>query len=129
MKLECLVFIYMIAACPITAKAALSCGEVNSNLKPCTGYLTNGGITSPGPQCCNGVRKLNGMVLTTLDRRQACRCIKNAARAVGPALNAERAAAIPRRCGVRIPYNTQIRTTTRCNTYVTVLIYRRPLVK
>ncbi|KAG7579190.1 Bifunctional inhibitor/plant lipid transfer protein/seed storage helical domain superfamily [Arabidopsis thaliana x Arabidopsis arenosa] len=60
MKLECLVFIYMIAAGPITAKAALSCGEVNSNLKPCTGYLTNGAITSPSPQCCNGVRKLNG---------------------------------------------------------------------
>lgn len=123
MKLECLVFAYMIVAGPITAMA-LSCSDVNSNLEACTGYLTNGGISTPGSQCCNGVRNLNGMALTPLNRREACRCIKYAARTLGPRFNADRAAGIPGRCGVKIPYNIQIGFTTNCKTYVNLSLPR-----
>ncbi|EOA31667.1 hypothetical protein CARUB_v10014870mg [Capsella rubella] len=114
MKLACLVFTGMIVASPLIANAALHCTAVDRNLKPCTRYLTQGNpITS---ECCKGVRNLNSMALTTLDRRQACLCIQSAGKAVGPGLNAGRAAGIPKTCGVKIHYNIQIRTSTNCNT-------------
>ena len=41
-KLACLVLACMIVAGPITSKAALSCGTVNTNVAACIGYLTVG---------------------------------------------------------------------------------------
>lgn len=122
MKLACLVLACMIVASPVTV-AALDCNAVNSNLGPCIGYVINGGVI-PG-KCCDGVRKLNGMARTTPDRQQACGCIKNAATALGPRLNAGRAAGIPRSCGVNIPY--KISTSTNCATYVNLSLSIRYL--
>ena len=111
MKLACLVLACMIVAGPITANAALTCGTVNSNVAPCIGYITQGG---PLPRaCCTGVSKLNSMARTTPDRQQACRCLKTAASALGPSLNAGRAAGIPKACGVSVPF--PISTNTNCN--------------
>lgn len=120
MKLSCVVFACMIVAGAITANAAESCNAVKRILKPCFPYLTQGGpLTS---RCCNGVRNLNGKARTTSGRRQACRCIKSAAKFAGPHLNANRAAGIPMACRVIIPY--KIRTSTNCDTYVNLsLIY------
>ncbi|CAN7062434.1 unnamed protein product [Brassica rapa subsp. trilocularis] len=114
MKLVCLVLACMIVAGPITANAALTCGTVNSNVAPCIGYITQGGPL-PGA-CCTGVSKLNSMARTTPDRQQACRCLKTAASALGPSLNAGRAAGIPKACGVSVPF--PISTNTNCNRYV-----------
>lgn len=123
MKLACLVLACMIVAGPITV-AALDCNAVSGNLGPCIGYVINGGAVIP-EKCCDGVRKLNGMARTTPDRKQACNCIKNAASALGPRLNPQRAAAIPKLCGVNIPY--KISTSTNCNTYVNLSLSIRYL--
>ncbi|KFK36745.1 hypothetical protein AALP_AA4G164400 [Arabis alpina] len=111
MKLACLVFACMIVAGPITSNAALGCGQVNSAVAPCIGYILQGGAVTPG--CCNGIRRLNGAARTTPDRKAACQCLKNAAAALGPGLNAGRAAGLPRACGVSVPF--PISTSTNCN--------------
>ncbi|KAL1200968.1 Non-specific lipid-transfer protein 2 [Cardamine amara subsp. amara] len=114
MKLSYLIFACMIVAGPITSNAALACTTVKVILKPCFPYLTQRApLTS---RCCNGVRNLNGRALTTLDRRQVCRCIKSAAKNAGPRLDTTRAAGIPRACGVNIPRSYKISTSTNCNT-------------
>ncbi|KAL1193687.1 Non-specific lipid-transfer protein 2 [Cardamine amara subsp. amara] len=112
MKLACLVLACMVVAGPITANAALSCGTVNGNLAGCIGYLTQGFPLTRG--CCNGVINLNNLARTTPDRQQACTCLQNAARAVGPGLNSARAAGLPGACNVNIPY--KISTRTNCKT-------------
>uniref|UniRef100_M4CLL1 Non-specific lipid-transfer protein n=1 Tax=Brassica campestris TaxID=3711 RepID=M4CLL1_BRACM len=110
-KLACLVLACMIVAGPITSKAALSCGTVNTNVAACIGYLTQGG---PLPRaCCTGVSKLNSIARTTPDRKQACRCLKTAASALGSGLNAGRAAGLPKACGVNVPF--PISTSINCN--------------
>ncbi|XP_010536638.1 PREDICTED: non-specific lipid-transfer protein 3-like [Tarenaya hassleriana] len=108
LKLTCLVLV-VAAAWPAT-EAALSCGTVASKLAPCVSYLTRGGAVQP--QCCAGIRGLAAMARTTVDRRQACRCMQNAARGMGN-VNAGRAAALPRVCRVKIPY--PISLSTNCN--------------
>ncbi|ESQ52522.1 hypothetical protein EUTSA_v10017438mg [Eutrema salsugineum] len=111
MKLAFLVLACMIVAGPITAKAALTCGTVTSNVAACIGYITQGGPV-PGA-CCSGIKNLNSMARTTPDRQQACRCLKTAANALGPNLNAGRAAGLPKACGVNVPF--PISTSTNCN--------------
>ncbi|EOA29641.1 hypothetical protein CARUB_v10014941mg [Capsella rubella] len=114
MKLACLVFACMIVAGPITANAVLTCTAVRGNLKGCFDYLLKNKPLSLA--CCSGVRNLIGIAHTTADRRQACRCLQNAARNKGPSLKTNRAAAIPRLCRVKIPHNIQISRRTNCNT-------------
>nr|AAA73947.1 lipid transfer protein [Brassica oleracea var. italica] len=109
MKLACLVLACMIVAGPITSKAALSCGTVNTNVAACIGYLTVGALPRA---CCTGVSKLNSIARTTPDRQQACRCLKTAASALGSGLNAGRAAGLPKACGVNVPF--PISLLTRC---------------
>ncbi|CAN8287268.1 unnamed protein product [Cochlearia groenlandica] len=111
MKLACLVLACMVVTGPITANAALNCGTVNGKLAPCIGYLAQGAPLQGG--CCSGVTSLNSLARSTPDRQQACRCLKGAASALGPNLNAGRAAGLPKACGVNIPY--QISTSTNCN--------------
>ncbi|CAN8287266.1 unnamed protein product [Cochlearia groenlandica] len=113
MKLACMVLAFMIISGPITSNAALTCGMVNGNVAACIGYLTQGGPLSRA--CCAGVANLNSMARTTPDRQQACRCLKSTTNALGPSLNAGRAAGIPKACGVNVPF--PISTSTNCNKY------------
>ncbi|KAE8788661.1 lipid transfer protein [Hordeum vulgare] len=83
----------------IAADAAISCGQVSSALSPCISYARGKGAKPPAA-CCSGVRSLAGAARSTADKQAACRCIKRAA----GALNAGKAAGIPNKCGVRVPY-------------------------
>ncbi|KAE8775919.1 non-specific lipid-transfer protein 1-like [Hordeum vulgare] len=93
------------------ASAALSCSTVYSRLTPCAGYAQNGGAV---PQaCCSGIRTLKSEARTKADIRAACACLKTlaAAAAGGPALG--RAAGLPGRCGVSLPF--RIDPNVNCN--------------
>ncbi|MBC2899439.1 hypothetical protein CFC21_112560 [Triticum aestivum] len=79
--------------------AAISCGQVSSALSPCISYARGSG-SSPPAACCSGVRSLAGAARSTADKQAACKCIKSAA----GGLNAGKAAGIPSKCGVSIPY-------------------------
>ncbi|KAG5092454.1 hypothetical protein JHK82_051232 [Glycine max] len=94
------------------AQAAVTCNQVVSNLTPCISYVLNGGKTVPGP-CCNGIKTLFNLAHSTPDRQTVCKCIKNAVSAFhyGKS-NVDRAAALPKQCGVNIPY--QISPSTDC---------------
>ncbi|GER44292.1 non-specific lipid-transfer protein [Striga asiatica] len=93
------VAVVMIVMWVMTAEG-LSCGQVVRSLVPCRDYLKSGGNV-PG-KCCDGIRSLNNMTRTTSDRQQACRCIKTAAKAYKA--KQTYAAAVPRKCGVKLGY-------------------------
>ncbi|MBC2899440.1 hypothetical protein CFC21_112280, partial [Triticum aestivum] len=95
-----LVLFTLVAAMVLTATdAAISCGQVSSALSPCISYARGSG-SSPPAACCSGVRSLAGAARSTADKQAACKCIKSAA----GGLNAGKAAGIPSKCGVSIPY-------------------------
>ena len=95
-----LVLFTLVAAMVLTATdAAISCGQVSSALSPCISYARGSG-SSPPAACCSGVRSLAGAAWSTADKQAACKCIKSAA----GGLNAGKAAGIPSKCGVSIPY-------------------------
>jgi len=93
-------------------KAAITCGAVTENLAPCLQYLETG--QGPTFACCEGIKTLNSMAVTTDDRRTVCRCMKAAAAAF-PGLNPAFTAALPGKCGVSIPGN--VGSQTDCSKY------------
>ncbi|KAM0882700.1 hypothetical protein ACQ4PT_032122 [Festuca glaucescens] len=104
----------VVALAPRGASAALSCSTVYNTLMPCLGYVQSGGAV---PQaCCAGIKNLVSRAGSTPDRRAACSCLKNiaAGAAGGPYLS--RAAGLPGRCGVQLPF--KISPDVNCNSYV-----------
>ncbi|KAI5665641.1 hypothetical protein M9H77_15494 [Catharanthus roseus] len=89
---------------------AISCGQVESSLAPCLQYLLGGG--TPSGTCCTGVKTLNGMLYSKLDRQTACNCLKSAAQR-NPSIKPDAAASLPGKCGVSLP--VPISPTTNCN--------------
>ncbi|KAI4356121.1 hypothetical protein L6164_000168 [Bauhinia variegata] len=99
-----------VMAAPITL-AAISCGQVSSALAPCIKYLTS---TAPlAPPCCAGVKSVAAAAQTPADKQAACNCMKSAAGQISN-LNPDKAASLPGKCGVNIPY--KISTSTNCAT-------------
>ncbi|XP_056861107.1 non-specific lipid-transfer protein 3 isoform X2 [Raphanus sativus] len=94
----CLVLTVYIAA---SVDASISCNAVASCIAPCVPYLRQGGVVTPA--CCGGMRNLNGLAQTTLDRQQACKCVQSIISSI-PGLNPNLAAGLPGRCGVSFPY-------------------------
>ncbi|XP_020588266.1 non-specific lipid-transfer protein 1-like [Phalaenopsis equestris] len=80
---------------------AMTCAEVDFDLLPCLSYIRNGGDVPS--DCCNGLSGLVNAAKTTDDRRTACNCLKSLA---SGASNDElsRAAVIPDKCGIPLPY-------------------------
>ncbi|PHT38497.1 Non-specific lipid-transfer protein [Capsicum baccatum] len=94
------------------AEAAISCGEVISKLTPCIKYVTGRGVVTP--ECCGGIKTLNGQATTTPDRQMACKCLKSAAGAIS-GINLALASGLPSKCGVNLPY--KISPSIDCSTY------------
>nr|KYP37234.1 Non-specific lipid-transfer protein [Cajanus cajan] len=114
LRLSCVVLVCMVVVGAHTAEA-ITCGQVQSSLAPCLGYLQNGGVVPP--RCCSGVRSIVNTARTTADRRLACNCLKSAAAAIRR-LNPTNAQTLPGKCGVSIPY--KISTSTNCARYVSM---------
>lgn len=112
MKIACLVVACMVVLAP-HAEAAITCGQVASNLLPCLGYLRTGGAVPAN--CCNGVRGLNKAASTPADRKTACGCLKSAYGSF-PGIKPANAAGLPKQCNVNIPY--KISPNTDCSKYV-----------
>ncbi|XP_044503745.1 non-specific lipid-transfer protein 1-like [Mangifera indica] len=110
LRLAGLVVLCMVVGAPI-AQAAITCGQVTSNLGPCINYLKSGGV--PAAACCNGIKSLQNSAKTTADRQTACKCLKTAASSIS-GINYSLAAGLPGKCGVSIPY--KISPSTDCNT-------------
>ncbi|RCV30194.1 hypothetical protein SETIT_6G074400v2 [Setaria italica] len=84
------------------AEGAVTCAEVDSNLRPCVGYVT-GKEAAPPAECCAGVKRIRALPSGTVERRQACECVKQAA-AKFPGLNADAIRDLPARCGSPLPF-------------------------
>jgi hypothetical protein len=67
--------------------------------------------------CCGGIKNIVATASSTTDRRAACTCLKNVARGVGAGPYLSRAAGLPGRCGVQLPY--KISPNVNCDSYVT----------
>ncbi|XP_020208160.1 non-specific lipid-transfer protein 1 [Cajanus cajan] len=109
-KVACVVVLMCMVVMSAPMAQAITCGQVASGLTPCLGFLRSGG--SPPGNCCSGVKSLNAAASTTADRRAACKCLKGFAGSIG-GVNAGNAAALPGKCGVKIPY--KISTSTNCD--------------
>ncbi|XP_022157264.1 non-specific lipid-transfer protein 1-like [Momordica charantia] len=94
----------------VVGGAAISCGSVNGAVAPCISYLRPGGVLSPA--CCSGVKNLNSQASTTADRQAVCQCLKSAAGAI-QGIDLGRAAGLPGKCGVSVPY--KISPSTDCS--------------
>ncbi|KAK8949773.1 Non-specific lipid-transfer protein 1 [Platanthera guangdongensis] len=95
-----------------SSKAALSCTTVYQSLYPCLSYLQSGGSGVQLEQCCSGIYSLKEAAGTMADRREACTCLKAAAESVS-GVNLNLAGALPKICGVNIPF--KISTSTDCS--------------
>ena len=104
-----------VAAPPAAVRAAMSCSTVYNTLMPCLPYVQMGGAMPPQP-CCGGIRSLLAQANNTPDRRTICGCLKNVANGASGGPYVTRAAALPSKCGVSLPY--KISTDVNCNTYV-----------
>ncbi|XP_020584398.1 non-specific lipid-transfer protein 1-like [Phalaenopsis equestris] len=96
------VLVAAVVALP-SSKAALSCSEVYQQLMPCVDYLQSGGSSAPSALCCNGISSLNAEAKVRADRQTVCRCLKTAASGATD-INIKLAEALPKKCGVNIPY-------------------------
>ncbi|KAJ8898870.1 hypothetical protein K2173_008179 [Erythroxylum novogranatense] len=84
-------------------RAAVSCEQVITNLRPCVTYIINGGAV-PG-NCCNGIKGLNNAARTTPDRRAVCSCLKSTISGLPyNNFNVQNAASLPTKCGINLPY-------------------------
>ncbi|XP_074584028.1 non-specific lipid-transfer protein 1-like [Curcuma longa] len=91
----------MLAVAPQTS-AAVSCGNVVSDLAPCIAYA-QGKTTTLSAPCCSGVRNLNNAAQTTADRRTACTCLKGTVGSI-KGINLSLVGGIPGKCNVKVPY-------------------------
>ncbi|KAG8377121.1 hypothetical protein BUALT_Bualt09G0135500 [Buddleja alternifolia] len=98
-------------------EAAMTCGQMQTGLAPCLRFLQGRALV---PQCCAGIRSVAAAARTPLDRRAACRCMVAAAKSFR-GINLGSAAALPGKCGVRIPF--KISPTTDCARYLYIYIY------
>nr|GLL26994.1 lipid transfer protein [Ipomoea trifida] len=95
------------------AEAAITCDKVMNSIRPCIWYIMMGGRGRVPRDCCRGVESLHRLAKTTADRRAACQCLKSAAQHVPGGGNViDRAAKIPAKCGVRLPF--KISSSTNC---------------
>ncbi|PON51604.1 Lipid transfer protein/Par allergen [Parasponia andersonii] len=108
-KLLSVLVIVAVVASVVPMTEALTCGQIQGSLAPCLGYLKTGG--APTTPCCNGIKSLVSLAKTTVDRQNACKCLKDAAGKV-PGINPTFAASLPSKCGANIPY--KISTSTNC---------------
>ncbi|XP_057534967.1 non-specific lipid-transfer protein-like [Amaranthus tricolor] len=110
--LACVIMICMVLTAP-HAQAAVTCGLEATKIAGCLGYLEGG--SGPSLACCSGVEALKSAASTQADRKTACNCLKSMAAAIHN-LDYGKAAGLPNKCGVSVPY--AISLSTNCNAYV-----------
>nr|XP_016469118.1 PREDICTED: non-specific lipid-transfer protein 2-like [Nicotiana tabacum] len=101
-KIACFVVLCIVAAAR-TAEA-LTCTEVDAYLKECVPFLTNTGLLGT---CCDGVKDLNAVASTTVDRQIACTCLQAAAKNM-LLLDLTKAADLPNTCEIELPFKISL---------------------
>ncbi|TVU32595.1 hypothetical protein EJB05_24332, partial [Eragrostis curvula] len=108
------VLLVLTTPAPPRAEAALSCSTVYNTLMPCLPYVQSGGTVARA--CCSGIQRLFSGASTTPDRRAICTCLKDVAAGAAGGPYISRAAGLPGRCGVPLPY--KLSPNMNCNSYV-----------
>ncbi|KAJ0802974.1 putative plant non-specific lipid-transfer protein/Par allergen [Helianthus annuus] len=117
----CVVVTCMVVAAPY-AEAVVTCAEVTASLRPCLGYLTNGGAVPP--TCCTGIQALNASATTTVSRQATCNCLQAVAGAIS-GINYNAISGLPGMCGVNLAFN--ISANTDCSQYVHLYTFNQPV--
>uniref|UniRef100_A0A0E0C9K7 Non-specific lipid-transfer protein n=1 Tax=Oryza meridionalis TaxID=40149 RepID=A0A0E0C9K7_9ORYZ len=105
------VLVAAVVAPPTAVRAAISCSAVYNTLMPCLPYVQAGGTVPRA--CCGGIQSLLAAANNTPDRRTICGCLKNVANGASGGPYITRAAALPSKCNVSLPY--KISTSVNCN--------------
>ncbi|CAM0877082.1 unnamed protein product [Alopecurus aequalis] len=98
-----LVVVAVLMLAPRGATSALSCSTVYNTLMPCLGYVQSGGVVPRA--CCGGIKKLVSTARSTPDRRTICTCLKNVGSGAAGGPYVSRAAGLPGKCKVPMPWN------------------------
>ncbi|KAH6776890.1 hypothetical protein C2S52_007686 [Perilla frutescens var. hirtella] len=80
---------------------SITCDKVLQSLAPCRASMNHGGSVTES--CCSGVRSVNSATKTTPERRNACECIKRAAKSYK--LNTQTASSVLKKCNVNLGYS------------------------
>lgn len=117
------VVVVAVVGAPSKAKAdqvTIKCDDVTNYLKPCMDYLLSGiSVISQTGECCTGIKNLNEVAKSSEDQQSVCNCLKEVARKA-PSYMVKRAAVLPTKCGIQLPY--QISPSTNCARCVCVYI-------
>ncbi|KAL6610381.1 hypothetical protein ACP70R_040350 [Stipagrostis hirtigluma subsp. patula] len=108
--LACILAAALLVPAP-RAEAALSCSTVYNTLMPCLAYVQSGGAVPRA--CCAGIRIIVSRAHATADRRAVCTCLKDVAAGAAGGPYISRAAGLPGRCGVPVPF--KISPNVNCN--------------
>ncbi|XP_062079570.1 non-specific lipid-transfer protein 8-like [Humulus lupulus] len=92
------VLLFLVVA---ASEAAITCSDVINDLRPCVSYLVSG-AGKPPAACCAGVSTLASASASSADKKTACECIKNSAKNIK--LKADLAQALPKNCGINLPF-------------------------
>lgn len=115
---NCLALIICMAlGASMLATANLTCCKVKPTMDACKCYVTSGGNVVPQKCCLELMNLKNNVMNSALHRRQACRCIVDAARKL-PNLNTTAFSSLPDNCGIRLPYGISVDM--NCNKYNTI---------
>ncbi|CAJ2670778.1 unnamed protein product [Trifolium pratense] len=99
-KVTYLTMICLVLSIPL-ANATVSCGNIQTTLIPCIGYIRNPGPSVPAP-CCDAVKAVIDADHTQIDRQNTCRCLMSLAKR--PGTDFQVAASIPNKCGLNPPF-------------------------
>ncbi|XP_059306996.1 non-specific lipid-transfer protein 2-like [Lycium ferocissimum] len=114
-KIAWIVVLCMVLVISSPHANALTCSDVNTYMVACEPFLTNKGLLG---SCCDGVKKLDAVATTTIDRETACNCLK-ADGTTTEGIDWEKAALLPVTCGVSLPYT--ISATIDCSKAVSLM--------
>ncbi|PIA34117.1 hypothetical protein AQUCO_03900198v1 [Aquilegia coerulea] len=87
----------------VMPRQAFTCMDVTKSLVQCSTYVIGSAPEPPKP-CCDGVKQLKAMAVTTNDKRQICACCKDAAFRYGDKLKNDAVTALPAKCGAPLPF-------------------------
>ncbi|PIA27256.1 hypothetical protein AQUCO_08100001v1 [Aquilegia coerulea] len=97
----CVVMVLAMIQLMVEPSQAVNCIQISLSLRQCVPYIT-GMATEPATGCCDGIKQLKGLV-TTADKRQACKCAKQLATLM-PIIKDDAVSALPGKCDTPLSF-------------------------
>ncbi|XP_073129059.1 non-specific lipid-transfer protein D, cotyledon-specific isoform-like [Henckelia pumila] len=91
-----------------SSDATISCGTVDTKAASCIAYAT-GRATKPSDPCCAGLKSLAQSVQSVADKKDICRCLKEAVKSFA-GVQDKFLSKIPSACSIKVGFPVSINT-------------------